>query len=113
MAFTAMDVLGTGDSRWLKFAGIALCFVVSALLSARGGEVLVTAAVGLSAAADILLLVMDAHYAVGIALFFAAQILYFVRIYRANGTQKRVAAAAVYVHGSRCDTGPIRPALAA
>lgn len=72
MAFTAMDVLGTGDSRWLKFAGIALCFVVSALLSARGGEVLVTAAVGLSAAADILLLVMDAHYAVGIALFFAA-----------------------------------------
>ena len=85
LAFTAMDVLGTGDSRWLKFAGIALCFVVSALLSARGGEVLVTAAVGLSAAADILLLVMDAHYAVGIALFFAAQILYFVRIYRANG----------------------------
>ena len=85
MAFTAMDVLGTGDSRWLKFAGIALCFVVSALLSARGGEVLVTVAVGLSAAADILLLIMDAHYAVGVMLFFVAQILYFVRIYRANG----------------------------
>lgn len=85
LAFSAMDVLGTGDSRWLKFAGIALCFVVSALLSARGGEVLVTAAVGLSAAADILLLVMDAHYAIGVMLFFVAQILYFVRIYRANG----------------------------
>ena len=85
MAFTAMDVLGTGDSRWLKFAGIALCFVVSALLSARGGEVLVTVAVGLSAAADILLLIMDAPYAVGVMLFFVAQILYFVRIYRANG----------------------------
>ena len=55
LAFTVMDVLDAGDSRWLKFAGIALCFVVSALLSARGGEVLVTAAVGLSAAADILL----------------------------------------------------------
>ena len=93
MAFTVMDVLDAGDSRWLKFAGIALCFVVSALLSARGGEVLVTAAVGLSAAAavrllpaaDILLLIMDAHYAVGVMLFFAAQILYFARIYRANG----------------------------
>lgn len=85
LAFTVMDVLDAGDSRWLKFAGIALCFVVSALLSARGGEVLVTAAVGLSAAADILLLVMDAHYAVGVMLFFVAQILYFVRIYRANG----------------------------
>ena len=85
IAFTAMDVLAAGDSRWIKFAGIALCFVVSALLSARGGEVLVTAAVGLSAAADILLLVLDAHYAVGVMLFFVAQILYFVRIYRANG----------------------------
>lgn len=85
IAFTVMDVLDAGDSRWLKFAGIALCFVVSALLSARGGEVLVTAAVGLSAAADILLLIMDAHYAVGVMLFFVAQILYFVRIYRANG----------------------------
>ena len=85
LAFTAMDVLDAGDSRWLKFAGIALCFVVSALLSAKGGEVLVTAAVGLSAAADILLLILDVHYAVGVMLFFAAQILYFVRIYRANG----------------------------
>ena len=80
-----MDVLAAGDSRWIKFAGIALCFVVSALLSARGGEVLVTVAVGLSAAADILLLIMDAHYADGVMLFFVAQILYFVRIYRANG----------------------------
>ena len=97
MAFTVMDVLDAGDSRWLKFAGIALCFVVSALLSARGGEVLVTAAVGLSAAADILLLIMDAHYAVGVMLFFAAQILYFARIYRANG---------------RKSAWPLRPGLA-
>ena len=37
LAFTVMDVFDTGDSRWLKFAGIALCFVVSALLSAKGG----------------------------------------------------------------------------
>ena len=68
LAFTVMDVFDTGDSRWLKFAGIALCFVVSALLSAKGGEVLVTAAVGLSAAADILLLILDVHYAVGVML---------------------------------------------
>ena len=85
LAFTVMDVLAAGDSRWIKFAGIALCFVVSALLSARGGEVLVTVAVGLSAAAELLLLIMDAHYAVGVMLFVVAQILYFVRIYRANG----------------------------
>lgn len=113
MAFTAMDVLGTGDSRWLKFAGIALCFVVSALLSARGGEVLVTAAVGLSAAADILLLIMDAHYAIGVMLFFVAQILYFVRIYRANGRKSAWPLRLFMFMGAVAIMGSIRPAFAA
>lgn len=85
IVFTAMDVLGFSGSSWLKFAGIALCFAFSAALSLNGGEILVTAAVGLSMAADVFLLLLDMHYAVGVALFFAAQILYFVRIYRANG----------------------------
>lgn len=83
--FTAMDVLGFTGSAWLKFAGIALCFAFSAALSLNGGEILVTAAVGLSMAADVFLLLLDMHYAVGVTLFFAAQMLYFVRIYRANG----------------------------
>lgn len=113
LAFTVMDVFDTGDSRWLKFAGIALCFVVSALLSAKGGEVLVTAAVGLSAAADILLLILDVHYAVGVMLFFAAADTVLRAYLSGKRTQKRVAAAAVYVHGRRCRNGSIRPAFAA
>ncbi len=85
LAFTAMDIFASGGSAPLKFAGIALCFAFSLFLSADGGERLVTAAVGLAMTADIFLLLLDAHYAVGMGLFFAVQILYFVRIYRANG----------------------------
>lgn len=85
LAFTAMDIYATGDGKWLKFAGIALCFVFSAFLSVKGGEKLVTAAIGLAMAADVFLLLLDKYYIAGVGLFFIVQILYFLRIYRANG----------------------------
>lgn len=85
LAFTAMDVFELGGSSPLKFAGIALCFAFSLLLSAEGGERLVTAAIGLSMTADIFLLLLDRYYAAGMGLFFIVQLLYFARIYRANG----------------------------
>ena len=85
LAFTSMDIYALGSSAPLKFAGIALCFAFSLFLSACGGERLVTAAVGIAMTADIFLLLLDAHYAVGMGLFFLVQILYFARIYRANG----------------------------
>ncbi len=85
LAFTAMDIYALGDSKWLKFAGIALCFAFSVFLSARGGERLVTAAIGLAMTADVFLLLLDRYYIVGVGLFFIVQILYFARIYRANG----------------------------
>ncbi len=85
LSFTAMDICAQGDSKWLKFAGIALCFAFSVFLSARGGEWLVTAAIGLAAAADVFLLLFDRYYIVGVGLFLIVQILYFARIYRANG----------------------------
>lgn len=85
LAFTAMDIYALGDSKWLKFAGIALCFAFSVFLSAKGGEKLVTAAIGFAMAADVFLLLLDRYYIAGVGLFFVVQILYFVRIYRANG----------------------------
>ena len=85
LAFTAMDVFALGDTVALKFAAMALCFAFSVFLSVSGGERLVTAAVGLAMTADIFLLLLAAHYAVGMGLFFIVQILYFARIYRANG----------------------------
>ena len=85
LAFTAMDIYALGDSKWFKFAGIALCFVFSVFLSLKGGEKLVTAAIGFAMAADVFLLLLDRYYIAGVGLFFVVQILYFVRIYRANG----------------------------
>lgn len=85
LAFTAMDIYALGDSKWFKFAGIALCFVFSVFLSLTGGEKLVTAAIGFAMAADVFLLLLDRYYIAGVGLFFVVQILYFVRIYRANG----------------------------
>lgn len=84
-AFSAMDLMRTGGSAPLKFAGMALCLACSVYISVRGGEKLVTAAIALSLAADTLLLLADAHYAVGVALFFLAQSMYFARIRRENG----------------------------
>lgn len=70
LAFTAMDIYAPGDSKWLKFAGIALCFVFSAFLSVKGGEKLVTAAIGLAMAADVFLLLLDKYYIAGVRTVF-------------------------------------------
>lgn len=91
-AFMFMDVLGVGSSAPVKFAGMVLCCVFSAIFSADGGELTVTAAVLLAAAADVFLLLLDAEYAVGVLLFCAVQLLYFVRIFRANGRKAAPAA---------------------
>lgn len=91
-AFMLMDVLGVGSSAPVKFAGMVLCCAFSAIFSADGGERTVTAAVLLSSIADVLLLLLDARYAVGVLLFCAVQLLYFVRIFRANGHKAAPAA---------------------
>ena len=54
-------------------------------MSHQGGSRLVSAALTLTVLADVFLLLLDAHYALGIVLFCLVQGLYFVRIYRSNG----------------------------
>lgn len=99
-AFMLLDIRGVGGSKWIKYASIALCLAFSAFLSARGGEKLVTAALGFTLAADTFLLLLDSSYAVGVALFCVVQALYFVRIYRANGGHSAVLArAALFAAG--------------
>lgn len=92
VSFMLLDIMGAGDSRWLKYASIALCLAFSVFLSARGGKKLVTAALGFTLAADTFLLLLDSSYAVGVALFCVVQALYFVRIYRANGRRAAIPA---------------------
>lgn len=85
-AFLIWDVtIGGRGSNPIKFAGILLCLIYSLYLSHQGGSRLVSAALTLTVLADVFLLLLDAHYALGIVLFCLVQGLYFVRIYRSNG----------------------------
>lgn len=85
-AFLCWDLtIGGRGSNPIKFAGILLCLGYSLYLARRGGSRLVPAALTLTALADVFLLLLDAHYALGIALFCLVQGLYLIRISRCNG----------------------------
>ena len=79
--FLALDLSGhMVSSIPFKYAGILLC-VLAALTAVRTLDGRLTAlALCFTAAADWFLLVMNAHYAVGIALFCVVQGLYCVRL---------------------------------
>lgn len=81
LAFLSLDLSGkSGAGIWLKYGGILLCLIFSALCARRGGDRLVTAALCLTAAADSFLLVLNAHYALGVLIFLGAQSAYLLRL---------------------------------
>lgn len=85
-AFLIWDLtVGGPGSNPIKFAGILLCLAYSLYLSRQGGCRLVSAALALTVLADVFLLLLNAHYALGIALFCLVQGLYFIRIVRGGG----------------------------
>ena len=80
--FLALDLFAP-ELGWdvpLKYGGVVLC-LLSALgrTGTREGR-LVCAALGLTLAADCFLLVLDAWYALGVALFCGVQLLYLARL---------------------------------
>lgn len=80
-AFLALDLTGRfSASVWLKYGGVLLCLLFSALCAHRGGDRLVPAALCLTAAADCFLLVLNAHYALGVLIFLGAQSAYLFRL---------------------------------
>lgn len=84
-AFLIWDLtIGGPGSNPIKFTGILLCLVYSLYQSHQGGCRLVSAALALTVLADVFLLLLNAHYALGIVVFCLVQGLYFVRIYRSN-----------------------------
>lgn len=85
-AFLTWDLtIGGRGSNPIKFAGILLCLGYSLYLAYQGGSRLVPAALTLTALADVFLLLLDRHYALGVILFCLVQGLYLVRIFRCNG----------------------------
>lgn len=85
-AFLTLDARDlSGSDVWLKYAGILLCLAFSVWAAVRGGDRLTPIALTLTAAADSLLLVADAHYALGVLIFLGAQSAYLIRLRRASG----------------------------
>lgn len=83
--FLFLDLTRVGDSTWIKFAGICLCFLSSLTGLSTLEDMLVTFALAFTVAADWFLLVRDDHYTLGISLFIMAQLLYACRLYRLRG----------------------------
>lgn len=78
--FLAGDLLCAYHTTWLKFTAIMLVAAMGFLAGKRRENRLITAALVLTLTADVFLLVLDAHYAFGIALFLAVQLLYTLRL---------------------------------
>lgn len=70
---------------WLKYGGILLCLLYCVYMLCRRREWLITAAMLMTSAADLFLLVLDSHYLAGIGCFIVVQALYMYRIYRISG----------------------------
>lgn len=92
--FLAGDFTRAYDTTGLKFASIALVALASCRLGAGTEGRLTAVALWLTAAADVFLLVLDAHYAVGVALFLCVQTLYALRLAVSGGERAGRALAA-------------------
>ncbi len=73
-SFLFLDLFRGGmGSVPLKFGGVVLCFLFAYWRLPLGGDRLTAAALGLTVAADVFLLVLDRYYLLGVALFCAVQ----------------------------------------
>lgn len=87
ISFLTLDLLSSLNTLCiiLKYCSILLCFFFSLIFAGMPDRILITSALGLTAAADLFLLVLDSHYLAGILCFCGVQLLYYCRILRAGG----------------------------
>lgn len=71
LAFLTIDLLN-GDSTWLKFTGIVLCFAYTL----KNAKKIRAVAMFFTLIADTCLLVINDYYEIGIAVFIIVQLLY-------------------------------------
>ncbi|MCI8594717.1 MAG: hypothetical protein HFF09_05615 [Oscillospiraceae bacterium] len=86
-AFLAGDIADWPYTAPLKFCAIILVALCGLKAGRSKENRAVTAALLLTVLADVFLLVLNRHYAVGIALFLAVQLLYAVRLARSAGSR--------------------------
>ena len=77
LSFLFLDLRTGADTKWLKFASILMV----ALMSFQLNDKIVTAALCLTALADVFLLVLDQWYIVGLLLFCIVQLLYSLHLH--------------------------------
>ena len=77
LSFLFLDLRTGVDSKWLKFASILMV----ALISFQLNDKIVTAALCLTASADVFLLVLDQWYIVGLLLFCIVHLLYSLHLH--------------------------------
>lgn len=85
LAFLRLDLTGQPGGVPLKYLSILLCLLFCLAALPLGGSPLIALAMGLTLGADTFLLLLDAHYLLGILLFCAVQALYLAHIARGNG----------------------------
>ena len=81
-AFLVLDLIGAlpALSTGLKFASILLVLLAGLTAVRTQDGKIVAAALALTAAADVFLLLLDQNYMLGVSLFLAVQILYTIRL---------------------------------
>lgn len=77
--------LSGGSAAAIKYGAIALCLLFSLLYARQGGNRLMPLAMTLTLAADTFLLLLDAHYGIGVLLFCCVQGIYLLRLLRETG----------------------------
>ncbi len=78
--FLGLDLAGRGNTVPLKFAAIALTALMGLKAGSGWENRAVSLALGLTLLADVFLLALNRHYALGVALFLAVQLLYAARL---------------------------------
>lgn len=87
LCFLLLDLLEPGNwlATALKYGGILLCFALSLVRARNWDGGLMCAALACTALADLFLLVLNAHYLIGVACFCVVQLLYRARLRRRLG----------------------------
>ena len=104
-AFLVLDLSGIlpAVSTGLKFASIALVALAGLTAVSSPDGRIVAAALTLTAAADVFLLLLDAHYITGVAVFISVQALYTIRLCRLSGSKSTLhLTARVLLAGAAC-----------
>lgn len=85
VSFLAMDLLGMSQHTiWLKYSGVILCALFSALCAARTDDWFLVQALVFTVCADWFLLVRGENLLTGVLLFWVAQMAYAARLLRAR-----------------------------